>query len=124
MLKNVKNAAGMINNAQKIKSQQDKLQKLLSSIRVTGQSKNGKVTVTITGDQKIVEINIDPALVKFVYENFIVNDKQDTMMSKSIIEAVENAMEQVQGEVVKKMQETDSLGDLMSMLQAASGGGQ
>ena len=122
MLQNIKNTAGLIANANKIKQQQEKLQKLLSSIRVTGASKNGKVTSVITGEQKIIEIKIDPSLVQFVYENFTSQGKEDTMMSKSIVEAVDDAIAKVQGEVVKKMQETGSLGDLMSMLQAANGG--
>jgi nucleoid-associated protein EbfC len=124
MLQNIKNSANLISNAQKVKQQQEKLQKLLSSIRVTGTSKNGKVTAVITGEQKIISITIDPSLIAFVYENFTSQNKEDTMMSKSIIEAVDDAISKVQGEVVKKMQETGSLGDLMSMLQAASGSGQ
>jgi len=119
---NIKNAGGLVGGVNKVRQQQEKLQKLLSEIRVTGTSKNSKVTVTITGEQKIVDIVIDPALIKFVYENFISADKPDTMLAKSIIEAVDDAISKVQGEVVKKMQETGSLGDLMSMLQAASGG--
>lgn len=121
MLDNLKNAGSMIQNANKLKQQQDKLQKMLSTIRVNGQSKNQKVTVTITGEQKIVNIKIDPELVNFVYENFTSQGKEDSMMSKSIIEAVDDGISKVQGEVVKKMQETGSMGDLMSMLQAASG---
>ncbi len=123
MLNNLKNAGNLMNNANQVRQQQARLQKLLSEIRVTGTSKNGRVTVTITGEQKIIDINIDPALIKFVYENFISASKPDTMLAKSIIEAVDDAISKVQGEVVKKMQETGSLGDLMSMLQAASAPG-
>jgi len=121
MLNQIKSAAGMVGQAQKIKAQQEKFQKLLSSIRVTGTSKNGKVVVTITGEQKIVDIQIEPALITFVQENFIAQGKEEKMMAKSIIEAVDDAISKVQGEVVKKIQETGSLGDLMSMLQAAGG---
>ena len=124
MLNNLKNAGNLINNANQVRQQQAKLQKLLSEIRVTGTSKNGRVTVVITGEQKIIEINIDPGLIKFVFENFISVNKPDTMLSKAIIEAVDDAISKVQGEVVKKMQETGSLGDLMSMLQVASNSGQ
>jgi len=119
MLNQIKGAAGMVGQAQKIKAQQDKFQKLLQSIRVTGTSKNAKVTVHITGEQKIIDIDIDPALISFVKENFVDAGKEDKMLSKSIIEAVDDAISKVQGEVVKKIQETGSLGDLMSMLQAA-----
>ncbi len=121
MFKGVKNAAKMVSSANKAKKQQEKLQKLLSSVKVTGNSKNEKVSVVITGDQKIQKITIDPALISFVYENFTSQGKEDSMMSKSIIEAVDDAIGKVQGEVVKKVQESGSMGDLMGMLQAASG---
>jgi len=42
-------------------------------------------------------------------------------LAKAIMEAFEDAISKVQGEVVKKMQETGSLDDFMSMLQAATG---
>ena len=120
MFNGIKNAANTMQNVAKIKQQQAKLQKLLSEITVQGTSKNGKVTVTITGEQKIKDIDIQPELITFVQENFIAQGKEDSVLSKSIIEAVEDAISKVQGAVVKKMQETDSLGDLMGMLQAAS----
>ncbi len=121
MLDKIKNMGSMIQTANKLKQQQDRLQKILSGIRVNGQSKNQKVTVTLTGEQKIVAIKIDPDLIKFVYENFTSQGKEEQIMSKSIMEAVEDAISKVQGEVVKKMQETGSMKDLMSMLQAAAG---
>jgi DNA-binding protein YbaB len=111
-----------IQQANQAMQQRQKLQKLLSEIRVTGQSKNSKVTVTMTGDQKIVDITIDPSLIKFVHDNFIVADRPDTMMGKSIIEAVDDAITKVQTEVVKKMQENGGLSDLMDMLQTATSG--
>jgi DNA-binding protein YbaB len=125
MFNNIKKTAGLVSNAHKIKQQRDKLSKLLSSIRVTGTSKNGKVTATLTGEQTIVDINIDPSLINFVYENFTSKDKEDTMLKKSIMEAISDGLSKVQEAVVKKMQEdSSSMGDLMSMLQTVSGGGQ
>jgi DNA-binding protein YbaB len=122
MFNGIKNAASAVQNVSKLKAQQAKLQKLLSEITVQGNSKNGKVTVTITGEQKITNIEIEPELITFVQENFIALGKEDNILSKSIMEAVEDAISKVQGEVVKKMQESNSLGDLMGMLQAAGGG--
>jgi DNA-binding protein YbaB len=121
MLQNLQKTGSMISNANKIRQQQAKLQKLLASIKIQGTSKNGKVVVTITGEQKIVDIQIDPSLIKFVYENFVSAGKPDSMLAKAIIEAVDDAISKVQAEVVKKMQESGSIGDLMSMLQAAGG---
>ena len=123
MFQNIKKTAGLVSNANKIKQQRDKLSKLLSSIRVTGQSKNKKVTVTITGEQTIVDIKIDPSLINFVYENFTSKEKEDTMLNKSIMEAISDGLGKVQQAVVKKMQEdSDNIQDLMSMLQTVSGG--
>ena len=70
MFQGIKNAGSLISNANKVRQQQAKLQKILQEIRVTGTSKNGKVTVIITGEQKIVDIQIDPSIIKFIYENF------------------------------------------------------
>jgi DNA-binding protein YbaB len=134
MLQNLKNAGNLMQNAGKIKQQQAKLQKILQDIRVSGVSKNGKVTVVITGEQKIVNIMIDPALIKFVYLNFLTGHEADPdkqaeqdargqgFLATPIMEALEDAISKVQTEVVKKIQETGSIGDLMSMLQAAGGG--
>ena len=135
MLQNLQNAGSAAANALKLKAQQDKLQKLLNEIVVTGTSKNGKVTVKVRGDQTSVDIVIDPNLVIFVYENFFklakdetdstrsadLNSRGQKFMASSIIEAVQDAISKVQGEVVKKMQESGAMGDLMGMLQAASG---
>ena len=121
MLDKIKNVSSMIQTANKLKQQQERLQKILATIRVNGQSKNQKVTVTITGEQKIVNIRIEPELINFVYENFTSQGKEESMLAKAIMEAFEDTISKVQGEVVKKMQETDSLDDFMSMLQAATG---
>jgi len=121
MLDKIKNVSSMIQSANKLKQQQERLQKILATIRVNGQSKNQKVTVTITGEQKIVNIRIEPELINFVHENFTSQGKEESMLAKAIMEAFEDAISKVQGEVVKKMQETGSLDDFMSMLQAATG---
>lgn len=119
-------ANNLNDSASQIRQQQQKLQNLLAEIEVTGKSKNQKVTVIITGEQKIVDIIIDPSLVELAYEVIqkLEHDKQqkalNKILSKPIIEGVDDAITKVQSEVVKSIQETGSLGDLMSMLQAAS----
>lgn len=120
MLGNAQGGANPAANMTQLRGQQEKLQKLLSGIRVTGTSKNGKVTVVITGEQKIIEIKIDPALIKFVHDNFIAVGKEDTMLGKAVMEAFEDAVSKVQARVVEEMQKTGSIGDLMDMLKAAS----
>jgi DNA-binding protein YbaB len=104
-----------------MRQKQAKYQKMLDEVRVTGSSKNGKVTVIVSGSQKVVSITIDPALVKFVYENFISMDKEDTMMNRAILEAIDDALSRLQIEIVKKMQESGSMGELMEMFQGLAG---
>lgn len=133
MLQGLKNAGNLVSNANKARQQQAKLQKILQEIKVTGTSKNGKVTVVITGEQKIIDIKIDPTLIKFVNDNFLVGFENDPdkkadadargqkFLATPIMEAVEDAISKVQGETMKKLQETGSLGDLMSMMQSLGG---
>jgi nucleoid-associated protein EbfC len=123
MFDGIKNTANMLGQANKMKQQQAKLQTMLQGIRVSGISKNGKVTVTVTGEQKIVDVKIDPSLIKFVYENFINSDDVDTqnrgqaMITTNIMEASNDAISKVQVEMVKKMQEGNGMNDLMDMFK-------
>jgi nucleoid-associated protein EbfC len=123
MLDGIKNTANMLGQANKMKQQQAKLQTMLQGIRVSGISKNGKVTVTVTGEQKIVDVKIDPSLIKFVYENFMNSDDVDTqnrgqsMITTNIMEASNDAISKVQVEMVKKMQEGNGMNDLMDMFK-------
>ena len=123
MFDGIKNTANMLGQANKMKQQQAKLQTMLQGIRVSGISKNGKVTVTVTGEQKIVDVKIDPTLIKFVYENFINSDDADTqnrgqaMITTNIMEASNDAISKVQVEMVKKMQEGNGMNDLMDMFK-------
>jgi nucleoid-associated protein EbfC len=123
MFDGIKNTANMLGQANKMKQQQAKLQTMLQGIRVSGISKNGKVTVTVTGEQKIVDVKIDPSLIKFVYENFMNSDDVDTqnrgqsMITTNIMEASNDAISKVQVEMVKKMQEGNGMNDLMDMFK-------
>jgi DNA-binding protein YbaB len=121
-------ANDLLSQAVRLKAQHQKLQRLLQEIRVTGESKNSKVVAIITGEQKIVDIMIDPLLIKLIYESLLNDEDEDdlerqqeavqNLISRPIIEAVDDAIGKVQSEVVRKIQETGSLVDLMSMLQA------
>jgi DNA-binding protein YbaB len=111
--KGLSNAGQMM----KAKQQADKMQKLMQSISVQGTSKNGKVNVTLNGEQKIVDMNIDSSLINFVYETTTSKGREDNTISKFIIEACNDAQNKVQGAVMKKIQESGDLGDIMSMLQ-------
>jgi DNA-binding protein YbaB len=117
MLNGIKNTIGNVGKMAQAKQQQDKLDKLMSSVSAIGTSKNGKVTVTVNGKQTIVNIKIDPSLINFVYETQTSKNLEDTMISKSIMEAYEDAQKKIQPEVMKKLQESGNLSDLMGMFQ-------
>lgn len=110
----------LINNltqANEMRKKQAKYQAMLEEVKVTGTSKNGKVKVVVNGTQKVEKITIDPELVEFVYENFISQKKEDTMMSKAILESIDDALSKLQMEIVKKMQENGGIGELMEMFK-------
>ena len=123
MFNGVKNALQTGGNMLKAQQTQAKLQKIMQEIRVSGISKNGKVTVVITGEQKIVDVKIDPTLIIFVNDNFVTSDDQNLvikgqkMLSDNIMEASNDAMAKVQMELVKKMQENGGIGEMMEMLK-------
>jgi DNA-binding protein YbaB len=124
MFQGIRNAANTLGQVNQAKQTQDKLQKMLQEIKVSGISKNGKVTVTVTGEQKIVDVKIDPTLIQFVAENFM-NPNSDTvmitkgqkMLSDNIMEASNDAIGKVQVEMVKKMQENGGIGEIMNMFK-------
>lgn len=112
---------GMLKNAQKAKAQQKKYQDMLDTVTVSGASKNARVKVTVSGNQKLKGITIDPELITFVQENFVSKGQPDTMLSKAIMEAMDDALSKVQMEVVKKMQESGSMEEIMQMLGGMGG---
>jgi len=126
-LRNIGQAAGNLGKMRQ-------LQKMLKEVIVEGRSKNGKVIVKINGEQKIIDIYIDPELVNFVSANFYQPETDDEeqiqrsyqkgqkFFSSPIIEAVEDAMKKVQAAIVQKVQESGSMGELMGMLQGGMGG--
>ncbi|MGL4759792.1 MAG: YbaB/EbfC family nucleoid-associated protein [Patescibacteria group bacterium] len=116
MLNGIKNTLGNVGKIAQAKQQQDKLEKLMASVSATGYSKNKKVAVTINGKQNIVNIIIDPSLINFVYENTTSKGLEDSTISKSIMEACEDAQKKLQPEMMKKLQESGNLNDLMGML--------
>lgn len=123
MFGGVKNALQTAGNVGKMNETRNKMEKLMASIRVSGISKNGKVSVTVTGDQKLVDVKIDPSLIIFVHDNYITGDNPETVakgqkvMSDNIMEATNDAMGKVQMEMVKKIQENGGIGEMMEMLK-------
>jgi DNA-binding protein YbaB len=116
MLKGIQNAVGGASKMLQMKQQQEKMEKLMASISATGYSKNNKVSVTINGKQSIVSINIDKALINYVHETTTSKDNDDSLIAKCVMEAFEDAQKKIQPAMVKKMQESGDMSDIMSML--------
>ena len=108
--------ASQAGNLLKMQQQQQKLQKLMATIAVTGNSKNSKVSLTLNGNQEIVDLKIDMSLINFVYDNSTSKGNQDTTIAKFVMEAYADAQKQVQPAMMKKMQESGDINDIMSML--------
>jgi len=119
--------SGTLAKLSQLKQDQSDLAKLLQEIRVSGRSRNGRVVAVFTGEQKIVDLVIDSALIAAA-SNRIVNAKDDEArkeiikkaISQHVIEAIEDAVSLVQTEVVQQIQETGSMGKLVTMLQTAT----
>lgn len=116
MLDGIKNSLGTAGKALQAKQQQDRLKKLMATVSATGYSKNNKVSVTLNGEQNIVNLTIDSALINFVHESTTAKGQNDTMIAKCVMEAFEDAQKKIQPELMKKLQESGSMSDLMGML--------
>jgi DNA-binding protein YbaB len=124
MFGGVKNAIQGVGNLSKAQQTQAKYQKMMQEIRVSGISKNGKVTIEMSGEQKLTNVKIDPSLITFVNDNYMNSDDQNNivkgqkMISDAILEASEDAVSKVQTEMIKKIQENGGLGEMMEMFQS------
>lgn len=119
MLSGIKNTIGNVGKMAQAKQQQDKLDKIMSSVSATGYSKNKKVAVTVNGKQNIVNIVVDPTLINYIYENTTSKNLEDQLLSKCIMEAYEDAQKKIQPEMIKKLQESGGLSDLMNIISGS-----
>jgi DNA-binding protein YbaB len=100
-------------NAAKLLSQQSKIKKILATVRAVGTSRNGKVRVTMSGEQKVIDVEVDEEIIKIEFQK---------ILQKSIQEAFESAIEAVQKTTMEAMQKGGGIDDLMGLLQAGFGG--
>jgi DNA-binding protein YbaB len=100
-------------NAAKLLSQQAKIKKILSTVRAVGSSKNGKVRVIMSGEQKVIDVEVDLEIIKPEFQK---------ILQKSIQEAFEDAILKVQQATMEAMQKGGGIDDLMGLLQAGFGG--
>ncbi|MGX7195661.1 YbaB/EbfC family nucleoid-associated protein [Enterococcus olivae] len=63
MMRGMGNMQGMMKQVQKMQKEMSKAQETLNATEFTGESTNGYVKVTATGDRKVKDIVIDPAII-------------------------------------------------------------
>lgn len=63
MFKGLSQIAGLMKNAREIQARAGEMKEKLAAIRVDGASGGGMVTVTATGDQRILSCKLDPTLL-------------------------------------------------------------
>ena len=100
-------------NTAKLLAQQSKIKKILTAVRAVGTSANGKVRVIMSGEQKVIDVEVDPEIMQ---PSFV------AILQKSIKEAFEDAMSKVQEATMEAMKQGGGIDDFMSLLQAGFGG--
>ncbi|QDT36244.1 YbaB/EbfC family nucleoid-associated protein [Stratiformator vulcanicus] len=64
MFKGLGDMAGLLKQAQQMQARMKEMQDKLAEARVTGASGGGMVTVEMSGQQKVLAVTIDPALME------------------------------------------------------------
>ena len=85
MFKGLSNIAGLMANPGKIQQQAEEMKEKLRAIRVEGSAGGGMVQVEMTGDQKVVAVNIEQSLLE-------TGDKE--MLEDLLVSATNQAIEQ------------------------------
>lgn len=60
----MKNIAGMLQKAQALQTKMSEMQAELKTREIVGSSGQGKVKVTMNGNQDVIKVSIDPEVVK------------------------------------------------------------
>lgn len=88
----MKDMMNMVKQAKEMKKKMADMQAELAEMEVTGEAGNGAVKVTVTGDNKISRVNIDPDATE-----------DSETLEDMITVAANNALEQVQTHVSGEM---------------------
>lgn len=90
----MKDMGGLMKQAKQMQEQLKKVQKELEKELVTGNAGGGTVEVTMTGNQKCVEVKLDPDGVK---------DISYDRLQSLVLQAVNDALERSRKLMAKKM---------------------
>ena len=102
MFRGLADMANLLRNAQDLQSRAGEMRERLAAVRVEGTAGGGMVTVTASGEQKIVRVQIEPSLI----------ESGDTDMVESLIESACNqALEQAKKAAAEEMSQlADGMG--------------
>lgn len=90
MMRGMGNMQGMMKQVQKMQKEMAAAQEALNVKEFTGESTNGYVKVTVTGDRKVKAVTVDPAIV----------DPEDVEMLEDMIAlAVNDVIGKVETEI-------------------------
>lgn len=99
MMRGMGNMQGMMKQVQKMQKEMVKAQEALNEREFTGESTNGYVKITITGDRKVKEVAIDPAIVD--PEDVEMMEDLVAMAMNDVIQKVEKEIEATMGKYTK-----------------------
>ena len=97
----MKDMMNMMKQAKEMKQKMADMQAQLSEMEVEGEAGNGAVKVTVTGENKIARVHIDPSATEDV-----------STLEDLVIVATNNALEQVQNHVSGEMKKLTGGADL------------
>lgn len=99
MMRGMGNMQGMMKQVQKMQKEMVKAQEALNEREFTGESTNGYVKITITGDRKVKQVAIDPAIVD--PEDVEMMEDLVAMAMNDVIQKVEKEIEVTMGKYTK-----------------------
>lgn len=98
--------AGLMKNKEAIKAAAERVKSRLSDVRATGTAGGGAVSVTVSGQMKVLRVELSPALAQHM------GDMGSRTMAESLIaQAMNDALAQAQALAQKELaKEAEALG--------------
>ena len=94
MMRGMGNMQGMMKQVQKMQKEMVKAQEALNEKQFVGEATNGYAKATFTGDRKMINLEVDPAVI----------DPEDSdMLQDLVMMAVNDALNQISVETEKTM---------------------
>jgi DNA-binding protein YbaB len=112
--------AGVMKNQEGIRQATERVKVKLAAARLTGESGSGACRVTVSGDMKVLSVELAPALVR----GMAADDKTRELASNLIVEATNSAMQKAQATIAENVQAEANglgLGDLVGNFKGLVG---